>query len=90
MTDNVQPVQTVWGVALVLAGIGVFYRVPQVMPQIEAAGYFSDALGFVRFCFYFLGTALIVGGAKKLIGIFRAKGSVAAPGGNDTNDPPSP
>lgn len=89
MADNRQSFQTVWGVALVLAGIGVFYRIPQVMPQIEAAGYFSDALGFVRFCFYFLGAALIFGGGKKLVGIGRRKGTPPPAGGTDT-DGPSP
>ena len=90
MTNNARSVQTVWGVALVLAGIGVFYRIPQVMPRIEAAGYFSDALGFVRFCFYFLGAALIIGGAKKLIGIYRGPSSPADGANRSDNGPATP
>jgi hypothetical protein len=90
MTNKAQSFQLVWGIALVLAGIGVFYRIPQVMPRIEAAGYFSDALGFVRFCFYFLGAALLVGGAKKLIGIYRQPSVPADAADRSDNGPTSP
>lgn len=90
MTDRRRPFQTVWGVALVLAGIGVFYRIPQVMPQIEAAGYFPDALVFVRFCFYFLGAALLFGGGRKLIAIHRGDEASPAGGDKDAGNPPSP
>ena len=55
-----------WGIALVLAGIGVFIRIPQVMPQIETIEHFSSAIFIIRFCFYLLGILLIVGGAKKI------------------------
>ena len=56
----------VWGVILVLAGIGVFIRIPQVMPKIEEIEFFSSVLVWVRFCFYLLGVLLIGGGAKKV------------------------
>jgi len=59
-------VQMVWGVALAVAGIGVFYRIPQVMPKIEQIEYFSSVMFFVRFCFYLLGVLLISGGSKKI------------------------
>ena len=59
-------VQIIWGVALVLAGIGVFYRIPQVMPKIENIEQFSSAVFFIRFCFYFMGVLLIGGGSKKI------------------------
>jgi len=59
-------IQMVWGGLLVLAGIGVFIRIPQVMPQIEKMGSFSSMMVFVYFCFYLLGILLIGGGAKKL------------------------
>ena len=59
-------IQIVWGVILVLAGIGVFFRIPQVMPKIERIEQFSSVLFFIRFCFYFLGVLLIGGGAKKI------------------------
>ena len=58
----------IWGIALVLAGVGVFFRVPQVMPAIESIEAFSSsfALLFIRFCFYFIGVLLIGGGSKKI------------------------
>ena len=61
---NKNTIQFIWGCLLILAGIGVFFRIPQVMPQIEKIEYFSSA--FVRFCFYLLGILLIGGGAKKI------------------------
>ncbi|CAB5144541.1 hypothetical protein D3OALGA1CA_5651 [Olavius algarvensis associated proteobacterium Delta 3] len=60
--------QTVWGVALLLAGIGVFIRIPQVMPKIESIEQFSQISSIVRFSFYFMGALLIGGGAKKIYG----------------------
>ena len=56
----------VWGVLLLLAGIGVFIRIPQVMPKIEEIEFFSSVLMWVRFCFYLLGVLLIGGGLKKV------------------------
>ncbi|MGD8368427.1 MAG: hypothetical protein PVG78_12365 [Desulfobacterales bacterium] len=58
--------QTIWGAALLLAGIGVFVRIPQVMPQIAQIEHFANVTGIIRFCFYFIGIMLIGGGAKKL------------------------
>ena len=59
-------IQIIWGVVLVLAGIGVFFRIPQVMPKIEKIEYFSSVMFFVRFCFYLLGILLVGGGSKKI------------------------
>lgn len=56
----------IWGIALILAGIGVFYRIPQVMPKIENIEQFSSVIYFIRFCFYFVGVLLIGGGSKKI------------------------
>lgn len=63
--------QIIWGVALVLAGAGVFFRIPQVMPKIEKIEWFSSSLFFVRFCFYLLGVLLITGGSKKIYHHYR-------------------
>jgi hypothetical protein len=59
-------VQVVWGIALVLAGAGVIYRIPQVMPRILQIEQFSAASGFVYFCFYLMAVILIAGGGKKI------------------------
>jgi len=67
MTNKqVNPAQLIWAVALILAGLGVFYRIPQVMPNIEQIPRFAAASGFIRFCFYFMGLFLIGGGCKKI------------------------
>jgi len=66
MEKNRATIQFVWGIILVLAGIGVFYRIPQVMPQIEKIEQFSSAMFFIQFCFYLLGILLIGGGLKKV------------------------
>lgn len=72
MADKqVNQVQIVWGVALMLAGLGVFYRIPQVMPNIEQIPRFAAATGFIRFCFYFIGIFLLGGGCKKLYHEYR-------------------
>lgn len=63
-------VQLIWGIALVLMGIGVLFRIPQVMPQIQTIGYFAPASPFIRFCFYFMALILIGGGLKKLFAHF--------------------
>ena len=59
-------VQLIWGVALVLVGIGVFFRIPQVMPRIAEIEQFSQVMFFIRFCFYIMGILLIGGGSKKI------------------------
>jgi hypothetical protein len=64
-------VQIIWAVALILAGLGVFYRIPQVMLNIEEIPKFAAASGFIRFCFYFMGIFLIGGGFKKLYRQYR-------------------
>ena len=59
-------IHLIYGIALTLAGIGVFYRIPQVMPRIEQMHQFSSVMGFIRFSFYLLGVLLIGGGLKKI------------------------
>jgi hypothetical protein len=75
-------IQLVWGAALTLAGIGVFIRIPQVMPQLEKMEQFADVMWFVRFCFYLMGVILIGGGLKKLYHHFRP---VEQPQNNDND-----
>ena len=66
MDKKKSTVQLVWGTALVLAGIGVFYRIPEAMLRIEKIGQFSSVLFFIRFCFYFMSVILTGGGIKKI------------------------
>lgn len=73
MTDSreIRSRQVVWAILLILAGLGVFYRIPQVMPKIQEIQMFAGASGFIRFCFYFMGIFLVGGGCKKLYQHYR-------------------
>jgi hypothetical protein len=72
MADKqVNQIQVIWAFALILMGLGVFYRIPQVMPSIEQIPIFAAATGIIRFCFYFMGLFLIGGGCKKLFQQYR-------------------
>ncbi len=66
MARNTEKIQLGWGVLLVLAGIGVFFRIPQVMPKIEQIDQFASVTLFIKFCFYLMGALLIGGGLKKI------------------------
>ena len=79
MTKDKITLQFIWGIALFLAGIGVFFRIPQVMPQIKAIPQFADVIGFIYFCFYLLGVLLIGGGIKKLANTYKAYKEMHSP-----------
>jgi hypothetical protein len=68
MQNNKTSLQLIWGLMLTLAGIGVFFRIPQVMPRIESIPQFSSIIPFIYFCFYLIGILLVVGGIKKISG----------------------
>jgi len=58
--------QIAWGVLLVAAGVGMFFRIPQVVPQIREIPTFAAAMPIVYFCLYFVAVFLVAGGAKKI------------------------
>ena len=64
--DRKAQIQLVWGVLLVMAGVGLLFRIPQVMPQIRQIESFSGVIPFIYFCMYFIAVFLIAGGARKL------------------------
>jgi hypothetical protein len=66
MNRNKSITQIIWGAALVLAGIGVIFRIPRVLPQVFNLEQFSSIKGFIYFCFYFMAVVLIGGGAQKI------------------------
>ncbi|OQY05103.1 MAG: hypothetical protein B6I22_08035 [Desulfobacteraceae bacterium 4572_123] len=72
MAANRDKAQLIWGIVLALAGIGVFFRIPQVMPRIEQIPHFSSVTIFIRFCFYLMGVMLIGGGGKKIFVFLKA------------------
>ena len=71
VAKNKMVIQLVWGILLVLAGIGVFFRIPEVMARIESIEQFAASLFIIRFCFYVLGILLIGGGSKKIFDHFQ-------------------
>lgn len=58
--------QLTWGILLVLAGVGLFFRIPQLMPGIKKIEQFAAFIYFIYFCFYLLAVLLIVGGGRKV------------------------
>jgi len=66
MADKTNRLQLIWGVLLLLAGIGVLFRIPQIMPEIKKIEQFARYIYFIYFCFYLLAILLIVGGGKKV------------------------
>ena len=55
-----------YGVFLVAVGLGVFYRIPQIMPQVAAIEFFSQKQGVLKACFYLLGIFLITAGGIRI------------------------
>jgi uncharacterized membrane protein HdeD (DUF308 family) len=66
MADKKNTLQFIWGVLLVLAGIGLFFRIPQLMPGIKKIEQFAPFIYFIYFSFYLIGVLLIAGGARKV------------------------
>ena len=66
MPDKKNKLQFIWGVLLLLAGVGVFFRIPQLMPEIKKIEHFAAYIPFIYFCFYLIGILLVVGGGRKV------------------------
>jgi cobalamin biosynthesis protein CobD/CbiB len=66
MEDKKNKFQFIWGVLLVLAGIGLFFRIQQLMPGIKKIEQFASFIYFIYFCFYLLAILLIAGGGRKI------------------------
>ncbi|MCW7753719.1 hypothetical protein OOT00_06945 [Desulfobotulus sp. H1] len=60
------PLDMIWAMALIAAGIGVFFRIPQIMPDILAVEYFAGSAFFIRLSFYCMALILVGGGLKKI------------------------
>ncbi len=55
-----------YGILLIIVGCAVFYRIPQVMIQVETIEWFSSKLLVIKSCFYLLGIALIAAGGIRI------------------------
>jgi len=66
MANKKNSFQLIWGGVLLLAGIGVFFRIPQLMPEIKKIEHFAGYIPFIYFSFYLIGILLVVGGGRKI------------------------
>jgi hypothetical protein len=73
MTQSKHTFQLVWGILLTLAGVGVVFRIPQIMPRIKQIEYFAGITPFIYFSFYLMAVILIGGGVKKIYAYFKAE-----------------
>ena len=55
-----------YGLILITVGLGVFYRIPAVSEQVAAIEFFSRKMFLVKFCFYMLGTCLVIAGGIRV------------------------
>ncbi|MBU2627541.1 MAG: hypothetical protein KKE61_02900 [Proteobacteria bacterium] len=55
-----------YGILLFVVGLGVFYRIPQVMLQVETFEFFRQKLFIVKSSFYILGALLILAGGIRI------------------------
>jgi cobalamin biosynthesis protein CobD/CbiB len=65
--------QLIWGVLLLVAGIGIFFRIPQIMPEIKKIEHFAPYIFFIYFCFYLIAVLLVVGGGRKVYTYLKKK-----------------
>ena len=62
-----QKLKFYYGIILIVVGIAVFIRVPQVAPQIETIEFFKNKIGIVKFCAYFIGFLLVLAGGIRVL-----------------------
>ncbi len=84
--NNAQIVKLAWGVALILVGVAVFFRIPQVIPQLVQMGQSPTTVWFIRICFYLMGFLLVGGGIKKIIQYISPEDSVAEEHSSDESE----
>jgi len=63
----------VWGLLLVMAGIGVIIRLSFLESEIKTLAGQPSAAVFIRICFYAMAILLIGGGVKKIRGYLKKK-----------------
>lgn len=64
--------QLIWGAALILMGVAVIFRIPQVVPKLAEMGQSGTTIWFVRICFYVIAFLLVGGGIKKVMNHFKS------------------
>ncbi len=81
MSDKKNGLQRIWGFALVLMGIAVIFRIPEILERVKDNPLFTSGKMYIQFCFYFISMILIVGGIKKIM--------ISSKSGNNENNPES-
>jgi hypothetical protein len=61
----------IWGGALLLMGIAVFFRIPQIMAKLSSVEQYASGNLFLKFCMYLIGVMLVGGGIKKLYSVWK-------------------
>ena len=84
-TPTNKSIHLIWGAALVIVGVAVFFRIPEVMPRLAEMGQSTTTIGFVRICFYLIGIVLIGGGIKKFLLFINAYKSIPEKAPDQTN-----
>lgn len=74
MSEKKSTVQKIWGMALLLAGVSMFFAIPEKVNEIQAAaGYSQGQIIFLQICFYIMSLVLTIGGGRKLYKNFWSK-----------------
>lgn len=55
-----------YGIVIILVGIAVFFRIPQVMPKIETIEFLARKIVLVKASLYILGSLLILAGSVRI------------------------
>ena len=55
-----------YGIVIMVVGLSVFYRIPQVMPRVAAIEFLAQKLFIVKACFYILGGLLVLAGGIRI------------------------
>jgi hypothetical protein len=71
MGEKQSSIQLVWGLLLVLAGIGVVVRASLLESQIKTVAGHPATEVFIRICFYVMAILLIGGGIRKIRGYLK-------------------
>ncbi|MBT8342395.1 MAG: hypothetical protein HKP58_16275 [Desulfatitalea sp.] len=66
------PLQLVYGIALVLVGVGVVVQMHQQLPHLARFESLANSAWYTRFCFYLMSVILVGGGIKKIIGYLKS------------------
>ncbi|MCP4024069.1 MAG: hypothetical protein GY729_19665 [Desulfobacteraceae bacterium] len=55
-----------YGIILIAVGLGVIYRIPEVMLKVEEIEFFAKKLLLLKICFYILAGMLMIAGGIRI------------------------